>query len=240
MTPRPLARMRRAPKLAAALAAALVGLGALAGCDPRQAMYFLQPFENKIKAPCPSLKGKKVVILPAVVPGVSAEFLTLDREIAGELARILRQNVKKVQVVEPSEVADWAQNKPTWTDPVEAARAFDADVVIFLEIREFQIQDPSSPGLFEGRSTVHVRAVELAYPKDDRGREIVDQPKKAEIIYEGDRSTAFPVTGHIPLDPGVSVANFRSTFLKLVVKEVSWAFVDHAPGDNIQNTRFNE
>lgn len=236
MTPRSLARMRRAPMLIAAL----ITLGTLTGCDPRQAMYFLQPFDPKIPAEGPSLKGKKVVILATTIPGLSTDFLTLDREMATGLTKILRENVKKIEVVDPSDVAEWVENKPTWTDPAEAAEAFDADVVILLEIRDFRIQDPSSPGLFEGHSTVHIRAVELAYPTDDRDRPITDQPKESNVIYEGERTTTFPVTGHIPLDPGQSATNFRNTFLKLAVKEVSWAFVEHAPGDDMQNSRFNQ
>ncbi len=240
MTPRPLARTRRAPKLPICLLAGVVALGALAGCDPRQAMYFLQPFSPSIAAPCPSLKGKKVVILSTSVPGIAGEFLTLDRDMATELTKILRENVKKIRVVDPEKVADWAESKPTWTNPAEAAKAFDADVVIFLEIRDFRIQDPSSPGLLEGHSTVHIRAVELAHPKDDKGREITDQPKEENVLYEGERTTAWPVVGHVPLESGESVNNFRSTFIKLAIKEVSWAFVDHAPGDNIENSRFNQ
>lgn len=247
MNPRPLARMRCATaetramirRFAVIIAVCSIGLVSLTGCDPRQALYFFQPFEPKVPAPCPSLKEKKVVILTTTVPGVALDFISIDREISKQLTQILRENIKKITVVDPSEVADWAQAKPTWTDPVEAAKAFDADVVILLEIREFQIQDPSSPGLFEGRSEIHIKAIELAHPKDDRGKEIVEQPKEANTLYDGDRSTAYPVTGHIALDSGQSPAVFRNAFLKRVVEEVSWAFVDHSVGDNIQDTRFN-
>ena len=227
-----------ARSLAVCLAAA--GITAGSGCDPRQALYFLQPFEPKINAPCPSLKGKKVVILSTVVPGTGDTSASLDREIADGLARALREGYKKIEIVPYEEVAAWAINKPTWTDPTEAARAFDADVAILLEVREFKIQDSDSPGLFEGRSETHIKAVELAHPLDDRDRPILDRPKESRTIYEDDHSTAFPVTGHIALDSGVSPSMFRSTFLKLMVKEISWSFVDHAPGDNIQSNRFTE
>ncbi len=236
MTPRPLARMRRATALLVLIAASV---SAFSGCDPRQAMYFLQPFEPKVAAPCPSLKGKRVVVLTTGVAGLQSEFLTLDRDITRELVKILRENVKKIDVVSPNDVAAWMQAKPTWSDPVEAAKAFDADVVIFLEIRQFQIDDPSSPGMLGGRSSVHIQVTELAHPKDDRGHEILDRPKESEIIYEGDRDTIFPVTGQIPVEAGVSRSAFRNKFVKLVVNELSWHFVDHAPGDNIQDTRFH-
>ncbi len=212
----------------------------LSGCDPRQAMYFLQPFEPTIAAPCPSLKGKRVVILTSAGTTLSSDTLTVDREISRRLAKILRENVKKIDVVSTDEVQTWAAAKPTWTDPADAAKAFDADVVIFLEVREFQIQSPSSPGLFAGRSNIHLQVVELKYPEDSRGKPMTDQPKESNIIHEDDRSSVFPVTGHIPVEAGVSPAIFRNRFLEIVVAEVSWHFVEHAPGDNIQNTRFDE
>jgi hypothetical protein len=225
--------------LAAAATAVVAGAGllGLAGCDPRQALYFLQPFSPSIPAECASLKGKKVVILTTTVPGVSTDFLSLDREVSKQLTKILREKVKKIEVVDPSEVAEWMEAKPSWTDPVEAARAFEADVAISLEISEFEIQNPNSPGLYDGRSQIHVRAIELAHPKDDKGREQADQPKEAEEIYDKDVTTVFPVQGHMPVEAGVSPGVFRSTFLKRVVEELSWAFVDHSSGDDIQNTR---
>lgn len=240
MIPRTPARTRRALGPWTGLLVVALGLSALAGCDPRQAMYFLQPFEPKIGAPCPSLKGKKVAILTTAVPGLSGGATELDREVGRELAAILREGVKKIDVVDPERVADWAQAKVTWTDPVEAAEAFDADVVIMLEIREFQIQDPSSPGLFEGRANTHIKVVELAHPKDDRGREMTDKPKESKVLWEGDRSTAHPKSGPMALSTETSETTFRTTFLKMAVREISWSFVDHAPGDNIYDTRFDQ
>src|SRR5262245_48614830 len=100
MTPRPLARTRRAGALVVPLAAAAAGLTALSGCDPRQAMYFLQPFSPSIDAPCPSLKGKKVVIITTTAHSLRSDFVALDRELTRDLAAILREKVKKIQIVD--------------------------------------------------------------------------------------------------------------------------------------------
>lgn len=235
MTPRPLARTPRA----AALTLAVAGLIAVVGCDPRQAAFFLQPFEPKIGATCPPLKGKRVAVVARIAPGASADFVTIDREMARELTTILRENVKKIDLVDAEQVAAWCRANPTWTDPADLARAFEADVVIDLQIVKFEVDNPSSPGLFEGKSSVHVRVTEWAHPKDDRGREQTDQPKQANVIHETDRDTAFPITGGIPVSADVSRATFKNKFLQLVATEISWNFVGRAPGDNIQDTRFN-
>ena len=142
MTPRPHARTRRAVAL---LALAAAGLLSLTGCDPRTLIYFLQPWEPTISAPGPSLKGKKVVVLTHAASGAVTEFQAIDRELAKELVSLFRKNVKKIEVVDPEKVAAWADEHPTWTDPSEVARAFEADIVIFLEIEAFQVQSCQQP-----------------------------------------------------------------------------------------------
>lgn len=235
MTPRPLARMRRAARWMAVLSA----LGLLAGCDPRSLIYFLQPFEPTIAPPCPPLKGKRVVVITNTVPGTQSDFASLDRDLTRQITTILREKVKKIDVVDPEKVFTWAAGNPSWTESADLAKAFDAEVVIFLEVQHFEIQNPSSPGLYEGRSNIHIRVTEWDHPKDSRDRPMTDKPKEARIIYEGDRDTSFPVTGHIPASADVSRATFKNKFLKLVATEVSWHFVPHAHGDNIQDTKFH-
>ncbi len=69
---------------------------------------------------------------------------------------------------------------------------------------------------------------------------MTDKPKEASVVYDDDRETAFPVRGPIPASAEVSRTAFRNKFLKLVATEVSWHFVEHAPGDNIQDVKFSE
>jgi hypothetical protein len=226
--------MRRAAWLLAA-----VGLLTLAGCDPRSIFYFLQPFEPTIAPPGPNLKGKRVVILTHAVSGTLADFPSLDRDLSRGLGAILRQKVKKIDLVDPEKVRAWVDAHPSYSDPAEAGRAFDADVVIFLEVEAFQIQNPSSPGLFEGTSKVHIQVHALRPPTDTSGQVIAGRPRESEVAYDDIRDTTFPTRGPIPMDVGVSRAAFKKKFLGLVITEVSWHFVDHAPGDNIQDVKFD-
>jgi hypothetical protein len=234
MTPRPLARTRRA-FLGAALAGSV--LFCTAGCDPRALLYFLQPFEPTIPPEGPSLKGKRVVVLTHAVSGTQTDFRSLDRELTREFVSILREKIKRVDVVEPQKVWEWVEAHPSWSEPAEAARFFEADIVIFLEVEAFQIQDPSSPGLFHGVSKVHIQVTELQHPKNARGKEEKDKPKEPEVIYEAVRDTQFPSRGPMPEGGGVSRGGFKNKFLKLVAAEISWHFVDRAYGDDIQDAK---
>lgn len=232
-TPRPHARTRRA---AASLVIAAAGLFALAGCDPRTLLYFLQPFEPTLPPPCHAkLKGKKVVILAHALSGTQTDFQALDREIAREVGRLVREKVKKVEIIDLDKVWAWMEGHPNWTDPSEAARAFEADIVIFLEIESFQVANPSSPGLLEGNAKTHVQAFELTHPKNSKGKELIDQPKESHSVYDNYVDTVFPIRGPLPEGTGSSRAAFRTKFLQVVATEISWQFVEHSPEDNIQD-----
>jgi hypothetical protein len=229
--------MRRTVAAALFLAAGLV---IVAGCDPRPFLYFLQPWEPMIEPPFKgTLEKKKVVVLTHAAPNAQGDFLSFDRDLAREFGKILREKVKKIDLVNQDKVWDWVEGHPNWTDPADAARAFEADLVIFLEVESFQIQDPNSPGLLEGTARTHMQAFELDYPKNSKGKPIYDQPKESNSVYDDYRDTLFPVRG--PIQEGTSISRnaFKNKFLQVLATEISWHFVEHSPEDDIQDVRIN-
>ena len=235
MTPRPHAWTRRAALATTLLAG--TSLLSLPGCG--EFLYFLQPFDPVVPATGPSLKGKKVVVLTHVSPGAGADYGDLTRDLTREVTTLLRKDVKRIVVVDPDKVSEWMQAHPSWTDPSEAAKAFEADLALFLDVSKFDTEDPRSPNLMEGVSNIHIQLWEIAHPKNSKGQEVKSQPKESVKSYEEQADTTFPVRGPIPRDTGVSPSSFRTKFLKLVATEISWHFVDHAPGDDIQRIKFN-
>jgi hypothetical protein len=236
-TPRPHAWTRQAA--AATLGFALVALITLAGCDPRTLVYFLQPYEPSIPASGPSLEGKKVVVVTHAVSDALGEFQAIDRELAKEVCSILRAKTEDIKVVETDKVWTWLDGHPNWTDPADIARAFEADLVIFLEIEKFQVQNPADLNVYQGTSKTHIQVTEMAHPKNSKGKPITDKPKEPNQIYDEYADTEFPTRGPIPADSGVSRGSFKSKFLKVVAAEISWHFVEHTPDDQIQDVRFN-
>src|SRR5271156_568714 len=233
MTPRSMFMLR----LAAVIFLASASLIAVTGCDPRALAYFLQPFDPTIEPKGPLLTEKKVVILCNVTSGALAEFPSLERDVPRELASVIRRKVKKVTVVEPDKVATWVEAHPHWTDPADAARDFNADMAIFLEAEQFQIQSPGDLNMVHGQAKVHIQVFEMEYPKNSKDKPIKDQPKEAHNIYDEYAETTFPNRGPLPIDSGNSRSAFKNTFLKVVTKDISWHFVEHAPDDSIQDSR---
>jgi hypothetical protein len=215
------------------------GLVALVGCDPRPLFYFLQPFEPMIEPPGPSMQGKKVVVLTHATSGSQAEFPGLERDLNRQFVKNLKEKTKKITVVDPDKVGTWMSGHPHWTDPSDAARDFEADVAIFLEIEQFQIQAPGDLNVFQGSAKVHIQAVELAYPTNSKGKPIKDQAKESKVIYDDYQETTFPVRGPVPMDSGVGRSAFKNKFLQEVSNECSWHFVEHSQEEVVQEVRFN-
>jgi hypothetical protein len=227
-------------RFAAVIFLATASLIAVTGCDPRALAYFLQPFDPTIEPKGPLLTEKKVVVLCNVTSGALAEFPSLERDVPRELTAVLRKKVKKITVVEPDKVATWVEAHPHWTDPADAARDFNADIAIFLEVEQFQIQSPGDLNMVHGEAKVHIQVFEMQYPKNSKDKPIKDQPKEAHNIYDEYAETTFPNRGPLPIDSGNSRSAFKNTFLKIVTKEISWHFVEHAPDDSIQDSRIEK
>ena len=208
------------------------------GCDPRMGLYFLQPFEPTIAHTGPDLSGKMVVVLAHAVNGANNDFQMLERDLTKEFQRAVRTENARIKFTPVERIMEWQQETSDWS-PEEALTHFEADAVIFLEIEQFQIQDPSTPMLFQGHSKVHVQVTTKDYPKDKRGKPIKSEPKEVDVIYNDYRDTVFPTTAPMSVETGVSKSAFKNKFMKLVASELSWHFVDHRPGDDIQDTRIN-
>ncbi len=237
MTPRPHASTRRAALATMMFAGA--SLLTLPGCDPRTMLYFLQPFDPTIPPPGPSLSGKKVVVVTHVQPGAGESYSDLSRDLTREFMSALRKNVKKIQLVDNDKVNAWMEAHPSWTDATEVGKDFEADIAIMLDVATFQAVDPKSPDLMEGTSNIHIHVWSYGHPKDSKGKEEKHEPKEWDQIYEEQADTSFPTRGPVPRDVGVSESSFKLKFLKLVANELSWHFVEHAPGDDIQDVKFN-
>jgi hypothetical protein len=233
MTPRRFGSRR----LTAVLIVAGFGLIAVTGCDPRFLVYFLQPNDPTIAANGPSLLEKKVVIICNVGSEAQGEFPSLERDLPRDLGTIFKKKVKKIDLVSPDKIATWSEAHPNWSDPGDVGRDFEADTVIFLEVEQFQIQSPGDLNMLHGESKVHVQLFDMDYPKNSKDKPIKDQPREAHSKYDTYVETVFPNTGPLPIDSGNSRSSFKKTFQRVVAKQISWHFVEHAPDDSIQDSR---
>jgi hypothetical protein len=233
--PRPLAGIRWAMVLVALATSSFV---MMSGCDPRALAFFLQNEEPGTPHEGPSLDDKKLVILVQVAGSAQGASESLEHDLGREVSRILTERGKKIKVVPMQKVWTWVENNPTWTDPAELAKKFEADKVIFLEVESFQISNPGDIQMLQGSARIHVTVHSLDYPKNSKGKPMKDQEKESIVDYDNYTEPLFPKNAPISRESSKSEAAFLRNFTKLVAKEISWNFVDTPLGDDIQQVKF--
>ena len=181
-----------------------------------------------------------MVVLTHATSGSQAEFPTLERDLSREFISNLKKKVKKITVVDPDKVMTWVEGHPKWTDPADAARDFEADVVVFLEMETFRIQTPGDLNVLQGNSKVHIQAFQMDYPKNSKGKPVKDQPKESHSIYDDYQESNFPARGPVPMESGVGRGAFKNKFIQVIGGECSWHFVEHSQDELIEDARFNQ
>jgi hypothetical protein len=163
------------------------------------------------------LKGeKRVAVVCRSVAANQYELQNAPREISRQVSNLLDENVrnKKLHIVEPGKVEAWLDDCNNDFDTfleVGRDKSVKADIVIGVEILGFQIRDPGSPYLVQGKCQVTVKAIECESGKilATENLTIVDPP-------------------NMPLSGGVGVeAVFRPQFIQVVSQQIAMLFHHH-------------
>ena len=169
-----------------------------------------------------------------------AEFPSLERDLPRELASILRKKVKKITVVDPDKVAHLGRSPPALDRSGRRGAGLQCRHRHLSRSRAVSDPVPGDLNMVHGESKVHIQVFEMQYPKNSKDKPIKDQPKEAHNIYDEYAESSFPNRGPLPIDTGTAERAFKNTFLRIVVKEVSWHFVEHAEDDSIQDSRIEK
>ena len=142
------------------------------------------------------------------------------RGIARDLSLLLASNNKnkKLKVVESERIDDWLDNANNdFESFLEIGRdkSINADIVIGLELEGFQVRDPGSPHLIQGKCRVRVKAWDC-----QTGKILVSEPVEV---------TDPP---NMPIPGGVTTeAVFKPRFVRVVAEQISYLFCHHNPHD---------
>ena len=130
----------------------LTGCGLLA-----HSLYVIKG--NKVKPLYDDLHGQRIAVIcmassPAAGPNSPSGM------IAQEVSKILTKNVKDIELVRQSEIADWIdRNHWDELDYLELGRGVKADRVIALDLESFRLREGKT--LFKGRATVTTTVYDL-------------------------------------------------------------------------------
>jgi hypothetical protein len=134
-----------------------------AGCDAvRQLALQTAPRTEKVPAEFSRLPGKKVLVYVWVPPEIKWDYPHIRLDLAAHIGGYLKQNVKNVSIVDPSQVeAHLNRSTRVEVEPAELGRAFQAETVIALGVYQFSVRDPGMAHYYRGRIASSIEVYEL-------------------------------------------------------------------------------
>lgn len=167
---------------------------------------------NLVPAQCDALRNERVVILCRPPSSHEYRHAGASRNISQRVSELLVKNVKGIDVVNPREVDNWV-DESDWGDFRELAEAVHADLVVHIELDDFDLFKGKT--LYQGRANVTVSV----YDMRDHGKLVWDR-QLGEILY--------PTNSGIPAQDK-PVQHFEREFVEVVASQVAMNFYKHDP-----------
>ena len=212
--------MDRKPNRFSRLGVSLIGLvllGTSLGCQGAllTAMYLTGGSETK--AEFSDLKEKKVAVV--CVPQVELKFRNLNAtsQLSSSVGKLIQKHLKKTTVIDQEKVADWIDNH-TYEEYAEIGRGVDADIVIAIDLYDFDIYKGQT--IFQGNASYSISVVDC---------------KTTETVFEKTPNPCkWPPTGGVPTTDQ-SESQFRTRFMKVLSEEIARTFYSYDHRDFFAN-----
>lgn len=197
-------------------------------------LYLINGNENKPKHEI-LLKGeKRIAVVCRSMSANQYEVRNAPREIARSVARQLDEGLhrrnRRLQIVESSKIEAWLDDCNNDFDSfveVGKVKGIDADVVIGIELLGFQIRDPKSHHLIQGKCHAQVRAYDC---------------KTGEVLATEMITVTDPPNTPISAGSAGLELSFRPQFINVVGQQIAILFIHHDPhksrridADNLAN-----
>jgi hypothetical protein len=203
-----------APYGVAMVALVAVALVSSSGCVPQILATGIYLWEggNVAPAECDALKGHRVVVVCRPPSSNEYRHAGAAQRISQGVSELLVKNVKGIDVVNPREVDNWL-DESDWGDFSELAKAVHAELVVHVELNDFELFKGKT--LYQGNANVTVSV----YDMDNRGK-LVWSRDLGEILY--------PLNSAIPAQDK-PVQQFEREFVGVVAGAIARNFYRHDP-----------
>lgn len=196
-----------------ALLLAAVTLLSAGGCPAMLATgIYVWEGGNLVPAECDALRNERVVVMCRPPSSHEYRHAGASRGVSQRVSELLVKNVKNIDVVNPREVDNWI-DESDWGDFRELAEAVHADIVVHIELDDFELYRGKT--LYQGRADVTVSV----YDMRDHSR-LVWERHLGEILY--------PVNSGIPAQDK-PVQQFEREFIEIVADQIAANFYKHDP-----------
>ena len=156
--------------LATAIAASL----SAAGCNMLLPFVFIGHHKEKVEAEFTKLENRRVAVVVWAPQETLFDYPHVRLELSTHIADRLWARVKNVEVVDCRKIEDYIERSLAFAiDPEIIGDKFDAEMVVYVELLEFQIRDPAAPDLLRASIRASVNVYDLTVDPD--------QPKRYEL-----------------------------------------------------------
>lgn len=155
------------------------------------------------------LKGKRVAVVCRPMIELQYNTSSASEEIARQLGRLLRANVKKIEMVDAQRVAEWT-DEHAWEEYSEIGKALEADIVVGVDLEQFSLYQGQT--LYQGKARARVTAHDVA---------------TGELLFERMMpQSVYPPNAGIPTTERLE-DEFRREFIAVFADQVGRYFYDH-------------
>lgn len=198
--------MKTLPFRSVGWCAALVLLVAAAGCTgPLLTAAYLLGYGDT-QAEFKGLKKKRVVVVCRPLVELQYSNMNASKMISRGVVNLLRKNVSKIDVVDSQKTDEWLDSNNS-NQYSEIGRAFDADLVIGIDLLDFSIYQGQT--LFRGKANYEIKVI------DCQTGQIVFQKSPNACVWP-------PNTG-VPTSEKQE-SQFRQQFVGVVADEIARHF----------------
>lgn len=200
----------RIGNLVAAFALLLPFTGCLANAVSTL-MYVIDP--NDQKAEYNGLKGKRVAVVCRPPADLRFNYAGVSNELSRMVGIRLQQNVSKIKVIDPQQVAEWTDEN-TWNDYAQIGKALKADMVVGIDLDGFSLQQ--SQTVYQGHANYRIQVIDLT----DGSATVAYEKIPPESVY--------PVNSGIAAQE-VQEAQFRRQYIQTLGDEIGRHFYNSDP-----------
>jgi hypothetical protein len=162
------------------------------------------------------LGGERVAVLVWAGQDTLFDYPHVRLEVGAYTGDKIRARVEECDVVDQRQVEEFLERNPeAAVDPVMVGEQFEADMVVYIELRRFQMRDPSAPDLLRAHVDGSVTVYDLSAEADEIGRFPLNP---VAVVYPENQ----------PLLMSTRAAQqVRRSVYELFSERVAWKFHEH-------------
>ncbi|NLY00549.1 MAG: hypothetical protein GXY83_31015 [Rhodopirellula sp.] len=169
------------PRFLLLLAMLLATLPAISGCASALATAVYLVKGTNEDPEFTGLREKKVAVVCRPLVELQYRNASVARDISHQVVLRLKQNVRKIEVVDERKVAEWTDEN-AWDEYPEIGKAIDANLVLGIDLEEFSLYQGQT--VYQGKATVSLKVY------DCTTGEVVFQKRVPQVIYPPNRVVA--------------------------------------------------